>query len=77
MVFGGIHATLFPNEPLELGGAHAVVKGDGDVIWASVVAATTVEESIRDWVQYHNPAKNPPLGHQPGYFGIYTRKPVG
>ena len=38
VIFGGIHATLFPNEPLELGGAHAVVKGDGDVIWATAVA---------------------------------------
>ena len=33
VVFGGIHATLFPDEALELGGAHSVVKGDGDVIW--------------------------------------------
>ena len=28
VVFGGIHATLYPNEAHELGGAHAVVKGD-------------------------------------------------
>src|SRR3954464_13308430 len=33
VVYGGIHATLFPDEVLEHGGAHAVVKGDGDVIW--------------------------------------------
>jgi len=32
VVYGGIHATLYPEEALELGGAHAVVKGDGDVI---------------------------------------------
>jgi radical SAM superfamily enzyme YgiQ (UPF0313 family) len=38
VVFGGIHATLHPQEALELGAAHAVVKGDGDVIWASVLA---------------------------------------
>ena len=37
VVFGGIHATLFPEEALELGGAHAVVKGDGDVIWAEAL----------------------------------------
>jgi radical SAM superfamily enzyme YgiQ (UPF0313 family) len=37
VVFGGIHATLYPEEALELGGAHAVVKGDGDVVWAQVV----------------------------------------
>lgn len=30
VVFGGIHATLYPEEARELGGAHAVVKGDGD-----------------------------------------------
>ena len=38
VVFGGIHASLYPEEAHELGGAHAVVKGDGDVIWKTVVA---------------------------------------
>jgi radical SAM superfamily enzyme YgiQ (UPF0313 family) len=38
VVFGGIHATLYPNEAHELGGAHAVVKGDGDVVWAKVLS---------------------------------------
>jgi radical SAM superfamily enzyme YgiQ (UPF0313 family) len=38
VVFGGIHATLYPSEALEFGGAHAVVKGDGDVIWSRVLA---------------------------------------
>ncbi len=33
IVFGGIHATLYPDEAHALGGAHAVVKGDGDVAW--------------------------------------------
>ncbi len=37
VVFGGIHATLFPDEVLERGGAHAVVSGDGDEIWATVL----------------------------------------
>jgi radical SAM superfamily enzyme YgiQ (UPF0313 family) len=37
VVFGGIHATLFPDEPHEHGGAHAVVRGDGDRIWATVL----------------------------------------
>jgi len=37
VVFGGIHATLYPNEPHALGGAHAVVRGDGDRIWPTVV----------------------------------------
>ena len=38
VVFGGIHATLYPLEPRELGGAHAVVTGDGDLVWARVLA---------------------------------------
>jgi len=38
VVFGGIHATLYPDEAHALGGAHAVVKGDGDVVWAKVLA---------------------------------------
>jgi len=38
VVFGGIHATLYPDEARELGGAHAVVRGDGDAIWGRVVA---------------------------------------
>ena len=38
VVFGGIHATLYPNEAPQLGGAHAVVKGDGDAIWSHVIA---------------------------------------
>jgi radical SAM superfamily enzyme YgiQ (UPF0313 family) len=37
VVFGGIHATLFPEEAHEHGGAHAVVKGDGDIIWPAVL----------------------------------------
>jgi hypothetical protein len=37
VVFGGIHATLFPDEPHALGGAHAVVKGDGDIVWARAI----------------------------------------
>jgi radical SAM superfamily enzyme YgiQ (UPF0313 family) len=37
VVFGGIHATLFPEEAREQGAAHAVVRGDGDVVWERVV----------------------------------------
>jgi radical SAM superfamily enzyme YgiQ (UPF0313 family) len=37
VVFGGIHATLYPEEAQRLGAAHAVVKGDGDVIWSTVL----------------------------------------
>jgi radical SAM superfamily enzyme YgiQ (UPF0313 family) len=38
VVYGGIHASLYPDEARQLGGAHVVVKGDGDVIWARVLA---------------------------------------
>lgn len=38
VVFGGIHATLYPAEAHELGGAHAVVRGDGDVVWSRVLS---------------------------------------
>jgi radical SAM superfamily enzyme YgiQ (UPF0313 family) len=38
VVFGGIHATLFPDEVVTHGGAHSVVRGDGDVIWPQVIA---------------------------------------
>jgi len=41
VVFGGIHATLFPDEAHQLGGAHAVVRGDGDVIWPLVLNEST------------------------------------
>ena len=37
VVFGGIHPTLYPEESFELGGAHAVVKGDGDLVWGVVL----------------------------------------
>jgi radical SAM superfamily enzyme YgiQ (UPF0313 family) len=38
VVFGGIHATLFPEEVRAHGGAHAVVTGDGDHVWQDVLA---------------------------------------
>lgn len=43
VIFGGIHATLYPEEALNLGGAHAVVKGDGDRIWPIAIKATLEE----------------------------------
>src|SRR6476659_6096198 len=38
VVFGGIHATLYPGEAQEFGAAHAVVQGDGDLVWRDVLA---------------------------------------
>ena len=37
VVFGGIHATLYPDEAHELGGAHSVVTGDGERVWPLVL----------------------------------------
>jgi len=37
VVFGGVHATLFPEEARTMGAAHSVVSGDGDDIWTTVV----------------------------------------
>jgi radical SAM superfamily enzyme YgiQ (UPF0313 family) len=38
VIFGGIHATLFPDEARIHGGAHAVVMGDGEIVWAKALA---------------------------------------
>ena len=37
VIYGGIHATLYPDEARDLGGAHAVVTGDGDHVWGEVI----------------------------------------
>ncbi|RXH55199.1 B12-binding domain-containing radical SAM protein [Granulicella sibirica] len=37
VVYGGIHATLFPEECFKLGNAHSVVTGDGDIAWGKAV----------------------------------------
>jgi radical SAM superfamily enzyme YgiQ (UPF0313 family) len=37
VIYGGIHATLFPEEAREQGQAHAVVRGDGDLVWGKVI----------------------------------------
>ncbi len=36
VIMGGVHATVFPDEPLEMG-ADAVVTGNGDVVWGKAV----------------------------------------
>jgi len=36
VVMGGIHPTIFPEEPLEMG-ADAVVTGNGDVVWGQAI----------------------------------------
>ena len=41
VVFGGIHATLYPDEARDFGGAHAVVTGDGEPVWPLVLRDCT------------------------------------
>ena len=41
IVFGGIHATLYPEEALERGAGEVVVKGDGDVAWGQALRDMT------------------------------------
>ena len=36
VIVGGIHPTIFPDEPLAMG-ADAVVKGGGDLIWGNII----------------------------------------
>lgn len=38
VIYGGIHASLYPEEALRLGEASGVVQGDGDVVWSKVLA---------------------------------------
>ena len=49
VVFGGIHSTLFPDEVREHGGAHAVVTGDGDQVWARVLADCEAASPARQY----------------------------
>ncbi len=38
VIFGGIHATLYPEEALRLGEAHSVVQGDGEIAWPAALS---------------------------------------
>ena len=41
VVYGGIHATLYPDEAMDLGCGHAIVKGDGDIAWGQAIKGCT------------------------------------
>jgi len=41
VVYGGIHATLYPDEARNLGGGHAIVTGDGELAWPQVLQDCT------------------------------------
>ncbi len=47
VVYGGIHATLFPEEPFEHGVADAVVRGDGDLVWGQVLRDIAAGKAAR------------------------------
>jgi radical SAM superfamily enzyme YgiQ (UPF0313 family) len=47
VVFGGIHATLYPDEALDLGQAHSVVSGDGEQVWPIVLRDCTAKTPQR------------------------------
>src|SRR5688500_5866194 len=50
VVYGGIHATLYPEEAMELGAGHAIVKGDGDIAWGLAIKGCLAGEvaSVHD-----------------------------
>jgi radical SAM superfamily enzyme YgiQ (UPF0313 family) len=50
VVYGGIHATLYPEEAMDLGAGHAIVKGDGDIAWGLAIKGCLAGEvaSVHD-----------------------------
>jgi radical SAM superfamily enzyme YgiQ (UPF0313 family) len=46
VIYGGIHATLYPDEAFDLGGAHAVVSGDGEGVWPMVLRDCTAGAAL-------------------------------
>jgi radical SAM superfamily enzyme YgiQ (UPF0313 family) len=48
VIYGGIHATLFPEESREVGQAHAIVRGDGDIVWGRVSSRTPSRDACRN-----------------------------
>ena len=49
VVYGGIHATLYPEEALTLGMGHAIVKGDGDIAWGLAIEGCLRGETGKVW----------------------------
>src|SRR5215471_16012467 len=48
VIVGGIHPTIFPNEPLEMG-ADAVVTGNGDIVWQQAVTDAFTGRLLREY----------------------------
>ena len=51
VVFGGIHATLYPEEPHSLGGAHAVVKGRASPVASRLTMRRRRPHLITQWAK--------------------------
>jgi radical SAM superfamily enzyme YgiQ (UPF0313 family) len=49
VIMGGIHPTIFPDEPLEMG-ADAVVMGNGDVVWSQAIKDALEDKLQRRYV---------------------------
>ncbi len=49
VIVGGIHATIFPDEPLEMG-ADAVVTGSGEAVWGSAIRDAMMGNLQRKYV---------------------------
>jgi len=49
VIVGGVHATILPDEPIEMG-ADAVVTGNGDLVWALAVKDSLKNELKRQYV---------------------------
>jgi radical SAM superfamily enzyme YgiQ (UPF0313 family) len=49
VIVGGIHPTIFPDEPLEMG-ADAVVTGNGDLVWSKVIKDALNRKLQRQYV---------------------------
>ena len=60
MIYGGLHATLYPDEARELGGAHAVVTGDGDHIWPEVLRDAPQLRDENDRRMHDDPRRRDP-----------------
>ena len=47
VIYGGIHATLYPDEAHTRGAAHAVVTGDGEQVWSRVLRDCLADQPQR------------------------------
>ena len=81
VVYGGIHATLYPEEPFQLGAADCVVKGDGDHDLGqggTRLCSRNSGPSLRRRQDCGRPISRRPLGPDAGgqvYVGLRANRP--